>query len=141
MKGGDVKQAGRRFAIPSKPMKRGLPVLCMLFAVLAALLWMRRNPALDEPDGSARETAIARALLEQSELPIPPAQARASEDAPVLTPAAAPPPASPLLDDEESPPVSDEEVLLIHGQWRTDETTDLVRSFSRPRSVAALLTP
>jgi DNA sulfur modification protein DndC len=36
-----------------------------------------------------------------------------------------------LQHDVHRPLISDEEVCLIHSQWRTDETTDIVRSLSR----------
>lgn len=46
-----------------------------------------------------------------------------------------------LQTEVQRPLISDEEVLLIHSQWRTDETTDLVRSFSFVPNSPAPATP
>jgi DNA sulfur modification protein DndC len=46
-----------------------------------------------------------------------------------------------LQREVQRPLISEEEVYLIRAQWRTDETTDLVRSLSKPSVSSALVNP
>jgi DNA sulfur modification protein DndC len=46
-----------------------------------------------------------------------------------------------LQREVQRPLISEEEVCLIHNQWRTDETTDLVRSLSKRHRATALVNP